>query len=169
MIPFNTNNKDSSSNNNNNNSSSKYGSNSNVKKSQFSISLNLKQKFCSIFRFKKSQHTTSCIANSNVPPPTAAQVIPPQNEPDQLVNNSSNSVDKKVKLSTRALPPLPAGLCEFIINLIGMFVNCLIVFLDDREDVIEPNEASNSPVMDKKRENIMDFAANIEKVREVMR
>ncbi|CAO1419390.1 unnamed protein product [Diamesa tonsa] len=134
--------------NNNNNSNSKYGSNSNVKKSQFSISLNLKQKFCSIFRFKKSQHTTSCIASSNVPPtPPAAQAIPPTNEPDQLVNNSSNSVDKKVKLSTRALPPLPAGLY-------------------DREDVIEPNEASNSPIMDKKRENTMDFAANIEKVRE---
>ena len=109
---------DKNNNNNNNNSSScsnKYGSNSNVKKSQFSISLNLKQKFCSIFRFKKSQHTTTCIASSNAPSLAAvpAQVVLPQNEPDLLVNESNNSVDKKVKLSTRALPPLPAGLCEF--------------------------------------------------------
>lgn len=113
--------------NNNNNSNSKYGSNSNVKKSQFSISLNLKQKFCSIFRFKKSQHTSSCIANSNLPqpPPAAAQAVPPQNEPDQLINNSSTSVDKKVKLSTRALPPLPAGLCKLMLILIEKF--CLII------------------------------------------
>lgn len=112
--------------NNNNNNNSKYGSNSNVKKSQFSISLNLKQKFCSIFRFKKSQHSGGCLASSNVPPTpsaaaAAAQVIPPQNEPEPLVNN----VDKKVKLSTRALPPLPAGLCEF-------YFHSLLVLVDNK-------------------------------------
>ncbi|CAO1419045.1 unnamed protein product [Diamesa serratosioi] len=155
---------DKNNNNNNNNSSSKYGSNSNVKKSQFSISLNLKQKFCSIFRFKKSQHTTTCITNSNAPP--VAQVVPTQNEPEQLLNDSNNSVDKKVKLSTRALPPLPAGLCKYYSLQCLLIDNYINYFSDDREDVIEPNEASNSPIMDKKRENTMDFAANIEKVRE---
>lgn len=58
-----------------------------AKKSQFSISLNLKQKFCSIFRFRKSHHS-----------PTRNTVI-------------SQEPEKKVNLSTRALPPLP-GLGE---------------------------------------------------------
>lgn len=70
------------------NNNSKYASTANVKKSQFSISLNLKQKFCSIFRFRKSHQ-----------PPAVA---PPTQE----------TGEKKVNLSTRALPPLP-GLGEF--------------------------------------------------------
>lgn len=78
-------------NNNNNNTSSnnsKYGSTAAVaKKSQFSISLNLKQKFCSIFRFKKSH----------------------QSSPTRNVNATHlQEEEKKVNLlSTRALPPLP--------------------------------------------------------------
>lgn len=70
--------------------SSKYGSAATAsKKSQFSISLNLKQKFCSIFRFRKSHQTS----------------------PTRNVNNNNNVAqdeEKKVNLSTRALPPLPA-------------------------------------------------------------
>lgn len=72
------------------NNNSKYTSTSNVKKSQFSISLNLKQKFCSIFRFKKSNQS-----------PTRNTIV---KEPE-----------KKVNLSTRALPPLP-GLGELFNN-----------------------------------------------------
>jgi hypothetical protein len=64
-------------------------SNTSAKKSQFSISLNLKQKFCSIFRFKKSHQS-----------PTRNVEL--TQEPEKKVNN----------LSTRALPPLP-GLGEF--------------------------------------------------------
>lgn len=61
-----------------------------AKKSQFSISLNLKQKFCSIFRFRKS-HQTSPIRNVTC-----------------AVNSvGSQEEEKKVNLSTRALPPLP--------------------------------------------------------------
>lgn len=67
------------------NNNSKYESTTNAKKSQFSISLNLKQKFCSIFRFKKSQQS-----------PTRTGGAQASHEPD-----------KKVNLSTRALPPLP--------------------------------------------------------------
>jgi hypothetical protein len=66
-----------------NNNSSKYECTASVKKSQFSINLNLKQKFCSIFRFRKShQSPTRNLATSQEP-------------------------EKKVNLSTRALPPLP--------------------------------------------------------------
>lgn len=84
--------KGDTNNNNNNNSSSsssaKYGSTpATTKKSQFSISLNLKQKFCSIFRFKKSH----------------------QSSPSRNVSstNIQDTEEKKVNLSTRALPPLP--------------------------------------------------------------
>lgn len=107
------------------NNNSKYGSNSNTaKKSQFSISLNLKQKFCSIFRFKKSHHGSSTLSVSN-------ETQPP------------NSDEKKVNLSTRALPPLPG-----------------------KSDESKPVQNLNSSI-EQKRENTMDFAANIEKVREV--
>lgn len=71
------------------NNNSKYGSSAGAKKSQFSISLNLKQKFCSIFRFRKSHQS-----------PTRSVVAQPSQESE-----------KKVNLSTRALPPLP-GLSE---------------------------------------------------------
>lgn len=67
------------------NNNSKYASTANAKKSQFSISLNLKQKFCSIFRFKKSHQS-----------PTRNVTAQAAQEPE-----------KKVNLSTRALPPLP--------------------------------------------------------------
>lgn len=59
-----------------------------TKKSQFSISLNLKQKFCSIFRFRRSHQS-----------PSRSGVAQTSQEPD-----------KKVNLSTRALPPLPLSL-----------------------------------------------------------
>ena len=75
----------------NNNLNSKYSSPASTKKSQFSISLNLKQKFCSIFRFRKSHQS-----------PTRSPIAQTANEPE-----------KKVNLSTRALPPLP-GLGELI-------------------------------------------------------
>lgn len=71
------------------NNNSKYASTTNAKKSQFSISLNLKQKFCSIFRFRKSHQS-----------PTRAGR-----------NQTTEEPEKKVNLSTRALPPLP-GLGE---------------------------------------------------------
>lgn len=59
-----------------------------TKKSQFSINLNLKQKFCSIFRFRK-HHAVS------------------QQDSDYGVENANTASDKKVNLSNRALPPLP--------------------------------------------------------------
>lgn len=73
------------------NNNNKYASTASVKKSQFSISLNLKQKFCSIFRFRKSHQS-----------PTRVVVAP-----------SAQETEKKVNLSTRALPPLP-GLGELM-------------------------------------------------------
>lgn len=74
-------------NDDNNNKYSTTSAQNNTKKSQFSISLNLKQKFCSIFRFRKTQQS---LARG-----TASQ--------------SNQEAEKKVNLSTRALPPLPPG------------------------------------------------------------
>lgn len=65
------------------NNNSKYASTTGAKKSQFSISLNLKQKFCSIFRFRKSHQSPS------------------------VATQPAQESEKKVNLSTRALPPLP--------------------------------------------------------------
>lgn len=104
----------SSNNNNNNNTinSQKYGtatvntstnaSNSATsKKQQFSISMNLKQKFCSIFRFRKS----STQSHSNQ---TNANTDYEANRLSTDLNEGNGKKDKKVKFSTRALPPLPA-------------------------------------------------------------
>jgi hypothetical protein len=68
----------------------KYSTNNTNKKSQFSISLNLKQKFCSIFRFRKSQQSLTRANNASS-------------------QSSNETSEKKVNLSTRALPPLPPG------------------------------------------------------------
>lgn len=78
------------------------GSVSGGKKSQFSINLNLKQKFCSIFRFRKSHHangTTTVAAGDSI-----------EYDSNRLgdVGGSDVKHDKKVKFSTRALPPLPS-------------------------------------------------------------
>lgn len=82
------------------NNNSKYASTTSAKKSQFSISLNLKQKFCSIFRFRKSHQSPT----RNIGAQATAQ-----------------DPEKKVNLSTRALPPLPAGLSKwFSIMMIWM-------------------------------------------------
>ncbi|KAG5672538.1 hypothetical protein PVAND_002660 [Polypedilum vanderplanki] len=112
--------KGGDSNNNTNANNNKYGNTTAAtKKSQFSISLNLKQKFCSIFRFKKSHQTTSPSRNVNV----------------------TQDEEKKVNLLTRALPPLPAT---------------------DDDKVSEDIQTADK----KKNNETMDFAANIEKVRE---
>lgn len=74
-----------------------------TKKSQFSINLNLKQKFCSIFRFRKSFHQSNGGNQRN----SVADVY------DSSVEHTTIVSDKKVKFSTRALPPLPPkGMCK---------------------------------------------------------
>lgn len=78
---------------------------SSTKKSQFSISLNLKQKFCSIFRFRKSYSTHSSASNGS-------------SNRDMGDYGVAASADKKVKFSTRALPPLPPKLKGMWFNLI---------------------------------------------------
>jgi hypothetical protein len=142
------NNNNNNNNNSNSNSSSNHNGNntsSSAKKSQFSISLNLKQKFCSIFRFKKS-HQTSPIRASNV---TSTSML------------HNNDEEKKVNLSTRALPPLPALGRLKKLFLKSNFLNFSLKFLEGTKNY-EPLNAQ----ADKKSET-MDFAANIEKVREV--
>lgn len=69
-----------------------------AKKSQFSISLNLKQRFCSIFRFRKSYSTHHASNNGSNP----------RDMTDYEV--AAGGADRKVKFSTRALPPLPPKL-----------------------------------------------------------
>lgn len=78
-----------------------------TKKSQFSISLNLKQKFCSIFRFRKSfssHHHSTNGSGTN------------QRGISSDYDTNNGDAGKKVKFSTRALPPLPPskrGISDF--------------------------------------------------------
>ncbi|KAJ6637482.1 Suppressor of cytokine signaling 7 [Pseudolycoriella hygida] len=113
----------------------KYGSNSTGKKSQFSINLNLKQKFCSIFRFRKP-HTNSSQQNE------FNEYDASRLTSDVSCTDLNGKQDKRVKFSTRALPPLPGK---------G-----------------QSNETEQDEQKEEKRneENTMDFAANIEKVKE---
>lgn len=60
---------------------------------KFSINLNLKQKICSIFRFRKSYHQSNGSRQCN--------------SSTGVYGSSAALNDKKVKFSTRALPPLP--------------------------------------------------------------
>lgn len=104
----NNNNNNNSNNNINNGSTTTTAAASSAKKSQFSISLNLKQKFCSIFRFRKS-HPAS----------------PTRNEAAGGGRTCNQEEEKKVNLSTRALPPLP-GLKQgnsYIFNIIVVIFN----------------------------------------------
>lgn len=79
----------------------KYDCNSAVKKSQFSVNFNLKQKLCSIFRFRRSTQNIN-----------GSQTLDRNEyETSRIVSGSNNTVfgkqERKVKFSTRALPPLP--------------------------------------------------------------
>lgn len=74
-----------------------------TKKSQFSIpALNLKQKFCSIFRFRKSYQTHQLNATArNRQRNSVADVY------ESSIDNSASESKRKIKFLTRALPPLP--------------------------------------------------------------
>lgn len=76
-----------------------------AKKSQFSINLNLKQKFCSIFRFRKSYQSHSLVSASDRAQQrnSVADVY----DSNSIEPNANASNEKKIKFSTRALPPLP--------------------------------------------------------------
>lgn len=114
--------KEECSNNNNTISSQKYETTTmtnsqqsttttaSTKKQQFSISMNLKQKFCSIFRFRKSSthqnsNSTNTLTNLNS---EYSETNRTQNDLKTTNNDGNGKKDKKVKFSTRALPPLPA-------------------------------------------------------------
>lgn len=97
-------NNDVSNNNNinniNNNHINKITTIQTEKKSQFT--LNLKQKFCSIFRFRKSHNR--CRANST----DSAEYISSNKDQSTTTNQQSESADdKRRKFQSRALPPLP--------------------------------------------------------------
>jgi hypothetical protein len=91
--------------NNLNNNNIKYGSTTATqktnKKSQFSINLNLKQKFCSMFRFKKSHHQQQQQSDAH------------QSVEGSGVYGVNGTVPKltedgkSTKFFSRALPPLP--------------------------------------------------------------
>lgn len=114
------------------NNNEKYGSNNiSSKKSQFSINLNLKQKFCSIFRFRKSLQQ-----------PNSSQDTDLCGEYNSSrLTTAGGKPERKVKFSTRALPPLPHKGVDII-------------------DLKSTNEDKRTD------ETTMDFAANIEKVKE---
>ncbi|XP_063706882.1 uncharacterized protein LOC134835831 [Culicoides brevitarsis] len=131
----------------------------NGKKSQFSITSNLRQKFCNIFRFK-SRH-----ASKN-------DAIYEQKGTKNVANGTQKvySEDKRILLSSRALPPLPK--------------------VKDSNPEDEPNEEKRHKKRQKSRTTTecetesgcekseeqesekeeaartMDFATNIEKVKE---
>lgn len=123
--------QDSLKNDTNNN---KFSGTSN-KKSKFSISMNLKQKFCSIFRFKKTLQNSRHMAVV-----TSKEQNNKQSEEtgdSEYGVTSDNNSEKKINLSTRALPPLPG----------------------------KENEQPEDEEI-KREEKTMDFSANIEKVKE---
>lgn len=112
----------SSANNNNNtsNSNDKYGCGG--KKSQFSMNLNLKQKFCSIFRFRRSgtAHISGGAGgSSHGASGTSAGRFSDENEHTNRLNGGADGAsegrpplrgskqNKNPKFMTRALPPLP--------------------------------------------------------------
>lgn len=70
----------------------------NEKKSQFT--LNLKQRFCSIFRFRRSHNRCSSRSDSNDNDENVSS-----NE--KVTNISKSNEDKRKKFQSRALPPLP--------------------------------------------------------------
>lgn len=72
---------------------------SNEKKSQFS--LNLKQKFCSIFRFRRNHNRCS----RNVSNETEDNVS--NTDKGSQATHSKSTDDKRKKFQSRALPPLP--------------------------------------------------------------
>lgn len=80
--------------------SQKFGSNSTGKKSQFSINLNLKQKFCSIFRFRKPHTNGSQPSDFN-------EYDASRLTSDVSCTDLNGKQDKRIKFLTRALPPLP--------------------------------------------------------------
>lgn len=97
-------NNDVSNNNNinniNNNHINKITTIQTEKKSQFT--LNLKQKFCSIFRFRKSHNR--CRTNST----DSAEYISSNKDQSSATNQQPESADdKRRKFQSRALPPLP--------------------------------------------------------------
>lgn len=71
----------------------------NEKKSQFT--LNLKQKFCSIFRFRRNHNRCS---NRNIVTEGEENV---SNSEKSTHNHSKSSDEKRKKFQSRALPPLP--------------------------------------------------------------
>lgn len=145
-----------------------------TKKSQFSISLNLKQKFCSIFRFRKS-YSTHHHASSNNGSNHHRDMT------DYEVATGVGGIDKKAKFSTRALPPLPPKFKGKFNRKKLSTVNLLLrsVFFGTgaaRTESPATNESATTAVeengddRDGKKNDVqttMDFAANIEKVKEV--
>lgn len=166
------------------------------KKSQFSINLNLKQKFCSIFRFRKPSVATTAIPTpttvssssiATLSPSSQIKTIPNSNStsttrsshqslnyPNIVItnNNNNNNIDyaissdvkhsnvimttnKKIKFSTRALPPLPGGKTSVDIT------------LTDRQQLQQQNDSMMEDKMESSCSNEqMDFATNLEKVKE---
>ncbi|XP_031625215.1 probable serine/threonine-protein kinase DDB_G0282963 [Contarinia nasturtii] len=118
-----------------------------TKKSQFSISLNLKQKFCSIFRFRKSYSTHHSSNNGSNH----------RDMTDYEVATGVGGNDKKAKFSTRALPPLPPkfkGTTRTESPATNESSSAAEENVDDRDG--KKNDVQTT----------MDFAANIEKVKE---
>lgn len=83
----------------------KYGISS--KKSQFSITFNLRQKFCNIFRFK-SRHSSGN-NHGSATKNGGDTIYGPQQGSKKQANGTQKvySEDRRILLSSRALPPLP--------------------------------------------------------------
>lgn len=121
-----------------NNSAIKYNG---VKKSQFSI--NLKQKFCSIFRFRKSpSHSVSNINNS-------IEYGTHKANGDLNLSADNNESSKKVKFSTRALPPLPCKGEFFISFLYYKIVSFPVSFINSIPFLLSNTNVSYFPVSSK--------------------
>lgn len=170
----------------------------NKKSSQFSINLNFKQKFCSIFRFRKTSVATTVTPTSttissastvtlsassqiNTTPNSNSTSTPSTRSSHQSFNylnnstinnnNNNNNIDyaisseehhnkvimtsnKKIKFSTRALPPLPGGKGVGTTGAVGLV---------EKEDAMMMEEKLESSSCSTEQ---MDFATNLEKVKE---
>lgn len=150
----------------------KYGATQTGKKSQFSI--NLKQKFCSIFRFRKQHHHHNAAHQVNNSHPTDAHVngggvyggsggsvMQQDASTNTTTTVSGKEENKKLKFFSRALPPLP--------NRNGATPPPIVE--TTYENSASPKEKDLSGQMSDeqtptKSATTMDFAANIEKVKE---
>jgi len=133
---------------NTNNNNVKYGSTTAQKankKSQFSINLNLKQKFCSMFRFRRSHQQPQQSTDGNQQQQQSVDANGVYGMNGSLAKGPEDG--KLPKFSSRALPPLPGK--------------------KSADSLPVPADLSMNEPKDEPKDANSDFPASIQKVKEV--